>query len=366
MTVMKRENTVLIIEDSSKVGYGGGQKVTECVVGALSGSYQMYLVDFVRESPVRGRLSQCISGYHPLRPNGKIVGNQSSYNLSMIELVTFPGFFIWNIVSLAFWYRSVGRPSTVYCVTKKALLYGIVLKMLWGPRLIYHSHTVSPKNSRLAKLFNQLACRFCDSIIAVSNYVGGEWQCSGKVRVVLNPAADVNAEEIGVRAIGHTVIVGFVGALVPIKGVEKFGRLAAEFNKSQDGRCAFYVYGRNVHKIELPDSLVYKGFVGGEDMYSEMDILMVCSESPESFGMTALEAQCYGVPVIAPDMGAFPEVVIHGRSGFLYDTEGAMGSCLEKLLDAETYRRFSLGAISNSKHFSREEFSKRLRLVFGD
>ena len=46
------------------------------------------------------------------------------------------------------------------------------------------------------------------------------------------------------------------------------------------------------------------------------DLFLLPSET-ESFGLAALEALAAGVPVVASDSGGIPEVVDHGRSGFL-------------------------------------------------
>ena len=46
------------------------------------------------------------------------------------------------------------------------------------------------------------------------------------------------------------------------------------------------------------------------------DLFLLPSET-ESFGLAALEALAAGVPVVASDSGGIPEVVDHGKSGFL-------------------------------------------------
>jgi glycosyltransferase involved in cell wall biosynthesis len=47
-----------------------------------------------------------------------------------------------------------------------------------------------------------------------------------------------------------------------------------------------------------------------------MDTLVLCSET-ESAPLTLLEAMSSGLPVVATNVGGIPEIVEHGRNGYL-------------------------------------------------
>jgi glycosyltransferase involved in cell wall biosynthesis len=49
----------------------------------------------------------------------------------------------------------------------------------------------------------------------------------------------------------------------------------------------------------------------------QADLMLMASHS-ESFGLCALEAMACGVPVLATRVGGLPEVVVHGKTGFLF------------------------------------------------
>jgi glycosyltransferase involved in cell wall biosynthesis len=55
----------------------------------------------------------------------------------------------------------------------------------------------------------------------------------------------------------------------------------------------------------------------------------------EPFGMVMLEAMACGTPVLAFEEGAAPEVVDHGRTGFLCEDDGAMVDALGQLGDLD-------------------------------
>jgi len=61
-------------------------------------------------------------------------------------------------------------------------------------------------------------------------------------------------------------------------------------------------------------------FLGKQESVAELlacaDLALVPSES-EAFGLVALEAMACGVPVIGTDVGGMPEVVPHGKAGYL-------------------------------------------------
>ncbi len=54
------------------------------------------------------------------------------------------------------------------------------------------------------------------------------------------------------------------------------------------------------------------------DLLAQADLLIMAS-AYESFCLAALESMACGVPVIATKVGGLPEVVIHERTGFLYN-----------------------------------------------
>ncbi|MCK5246955.1 glycosyltransferase, partial [Candidatus Bipolaricaulota bacterium] len=78
-----------------------------------------------------------------------------------------------------------------------------------------------------------------------------------------------------------------------------------------------------------------------------------------SFGLVALEAMASGVPVIASDVGGIPEVVEHGRTGFLApasDVDAMAAHAIELLQNGDKHCQFS----AEAKEQARQRFDYRL------
>jgi L-malate glycosyltransferase len=91
-----------------------------------------------------------------------------------------------------------------------------------------------------------------------------------------------------------------------------------------------------------------------ESILPHTDVLLLTSRT-ESFCLAALEAAACGVPTVAPRVGGLPELVIHGRTGFLVepgDEESAAASILAILRDPTVRTRMGGEAMRRARQFS--------------
>ena len=80
------------------------------------------------------------------------------------------------------------------------------------------------------------------------------------------------------------------------------------------------------------------------------DLYLLPSNS-ESFGLSALEAQACGIPVLGYDAGGLPEVVENGRTGFLRpvgDVDGLAEDAIGILGDPVRYAAASRASRSRA------------------
>ncbi|MEE2822951.1 MAG: N-acetyl-alpha-D-glucosaminyl L-malate synthase BshA [Acidobacteriota bacterium] len=110
---------------------------------------------------------------------------------------------------------------------------------------------------------------------------------------------------------------------------------------------------QKVKELNLSDSVV---FLGEQDYVEELmscaDLFILPSEQ-ESFGLAALEAQSFGIPVIGTNVGGLPEVVAQGETGFLLpigDIKGMAEKALDLLESSDRYDTFCKKARARVLH----------------
>ncbi|MDR6998526.1 N-acetyl-alpha-D-glucosaminyl L-malate synthase BshA [Neobacillus niacini] len=103
-----------------------------------------------------------------------------------------------------------------------------------------------------------------------------------------------------------------------------------------------------VRKLGIEDRVLFLGKQESlEELYSISDLMLLLSEK-ESFGLVALEAMACGVPCIGTNVGGMPEVIEHGKTGFiceLGDIEDVSSKAIEILKDVHLHEDFSSRAV---------------------
>ncbi|MGQ9602699.1 MAG: glycosyltransferase family 4 protein [bacterium] len=118
-------------------------------------------------------------------------------------------------------------------------------------------------------------------------------------------------------------------------------------------------------KLGISDYIEFLGFVSEE---TKIELLckahvVVNTSSKEGWGVTVIEANACGTPVIASDVPGLRDAVVDGRTGLLvpYGDIDALSCAMIKVLkDHELRRRISEEAISWAKRFSWDESARAM------
>ena len=112
-------------------------------------------------------------------------------------------------------------------------------------------------------------------------------------------------------------------------------------------------YHEHVEPLIDGKVIEYVGEIGEEqkaDFLSKAAALLFPIDWPEPFGMVAIEAMAFGVPVIGWNQGALPEVIDEGQTGFVVDSVEQAAKAVKKALKLDPAKirrhfekRFSIG-----------------------
>ena len=105
-------------------------------------------------------------------------------------------------------------------------------------------------------------------------------------------------------------------------------------------------------------------------VYRDAAVSVVPSVFPEALGLTSLEAQASGVPVVVSDSGGLPETVAAGKSGLVFDN-GNAGQLAEAVLSivGNDERRRAMGAAARDwvmRTFSWDVIAAELEQVYAE
>jgi glycosyltransferase involved in cell wall biosynthesis len=233
----------------------------------------------------------------------------------------------WHLCEMANLCAAVERSDEFDVIHSHAYLWGIPFQRIARCPMAHTLHVAAYHDSAALWRLSPDA-----RVTALS-----EWQWRGFPS--LTPAAVIPH---GVDETQHTFRPGggayacFLGRFIPGKGVLRAIAaaraldlrllLAGPRNEYYDLRVAPEVDGRGVE---------YVGPVEGADrdaLLGDASVLLYPVEQPEPFGLVLIEAMASGTPVAAHAIGAAPEIVDEGLTGFTVtpngDFEGAVRNAL--------------------------------------
>jgi L-malate glycosyltransferase len=199
------------------------------------------------------------------------------------------------------------------------------------------------------------AIRIAHTVTAVSRFtahlVQKDLNISRPVNVIYN-GVDVNhfTPRTSSRSNTKEVRVLFSGNLTRRKGAHWLPLIA---NQLQKNVCIYYTQGLRVqHNLASNSKLQSIGPVPFKDMvnrYRQMDLLVMPSVR-EGFGLAVAEAMSCGLPVVATNCSAIPELIDEGKGGFLCPV-GDINAFAEKinLLADSPKLRHEMGEYNRAK-----------------
>lgn len=255
---------------------------------------------------------------------------------------------------------AAGTPRLARQMRGMADRLGADLVYINGPRLLpaaavanlrapvlFHAHSylfpgmvrkLAGVSLRRARAWVAGSCRF----------VANPWRpyvSEDRVSVIFNGVAGPARQPRPRGGPGGSPTVGCIGRIAPEKGQREFLKAASIMHRGIP-ECRFLVCGaalfadaaaaRYYQEVRAAAAGLPVEFAGWvEDVYealARLDLLLVPSARHEATTRVILEAYAAGVPVIAFRSGGIPEVVDHGRTGWLADSAEEMARLAAELL----------------------------------
>ncbi|BAQ64521.1 glycosyltransferase family 4 protein [Geminocystis sp. NIES-3709] len=174
-------------------------------------------------------------------------------------------------------------------------------------------------------------------------------------------------------------IIYYVGRMTYEKGVHILLNAAPKILDTLEGKAKFVIIGGGntnyikdlAHNLGIWDRCYFTGFMSDDDL-NLFQTVADCAVFPslyEPFGIVALESFASRVPVIVSDTGGLPEVVRHGQTGIVTQTnnpDSLAWGILEVLLNKDYAQLLVENAYQDlSKRFQWRKLAEQTVGVYG-
>lgn len=299
-------------------------------------------------------------------------------------------FDIWRIIKKY-------NPLIVHTHSSKAGLMGRLAAKLAGTPIIVHTphgHVFfgyfGPFKTKLFIIFEKLASRITDKIVALTNrekkdHILFKIAEEDKFSVIysgieLNILKESSSEEkqnlkkeLGIPE--NSLIVGTAGRLVPVKGPE-FLVKASKYIISKYPDTYFMFTGdgpleqdlkRKALEMGISDNIIFLGW--RDDLVKIISIydIFVLPSLNEGMGRVLVEAMALGKSIIASNVGGIPDLVIHGKNGFLVPPKNPkeLAKYIQVLLeDKDKREKMGLAGKEMAYNFTSERMVEKIANLY--
>ena len=238
------------------------------------------------------------------------------------------------------------KPDIVYAHSSKAGAFARIADIGLNNKVIYNPHgwafnmQQSAKKKEMYKWVEKISAHFCDKIVCISDAEREsalrEKICKpSKLQVIYNgidleeieKAASMSKAQLGIPE--DTFVVGMVGRLSKQKAPDTFVK-AAKLIKEKIPNAFFLMVGDGelrgqieglINQYDLGSSFLITGWVDNPTAYMKiMDIGMLLSRW-EGFGLVLPEYMACGVPIVATNVDAIPNIIKDGVNGMLVNKD---------------------------------------------
>ena len=178
----------------------------------------------------------------------------------------------------------------------------------------------------------KFATRHVSAVVGISNYLlqthlsHGYFKAS-RMRTVIHNSYACDDSLPPREEASSGLRIGYLGRLFETKGIEL---LIDTVLRGTESSAHLIIAGSGAGTYEArlrercdasPSRIIFLGDVPPRTLFEQIDVLVVPSLWHEPFGRVAIEANAWGIPVVASRRGGLPEIVEHAVTGFLFEPD---------------------------------------------
>lgn len=210
---------------------------------------------------------------------------------------------------------------------KTTILWNRMEEYPWPGKVIYYEHGAS-WITKDAKNFFDIPHAILANSHAAKRLLQLKWNVQTPITVIENPLKPTIEPGVAKKA-PHTLRIGYIGRLIPLKGVSLILHAVKELTDvtltiAGDGPEKESLM-KEAARLNIPVTF-FGAIKDVSGFYDSIDLLIVPSIR-EPLGLVAQEAALRGCPVIAAKVDGLPEVVQDQKTGF----------CIEPTLNLKDY-----------------------------
>jgi len=211
------------------------------------------------------------------------------------------------------------------------------------------------------------------TFVAISNSTAGDLEAIGVKNKIYVVQCGIPRIPQMVRAGRQKNLVAYVGRVKKYKSIDHFVKAISMIKNKVEFEAMIVGDGDAIDDLKnlakkLNVEIKFTGFVSEEDKYRIYSSARVVVQPSikEGWGLTAIEAQSCGTPVVCADSPGLREVVQSGKTGFLYtygDIDDLSAKVIELVTNEEIWKRYSIAAKKWASKFSWDNAADKLEKV---
>lgn len=300
------------------------------------------------------------------------------YSFSPNKAVTFLRYFIAQVVSFCIALRYAFSRNTIFYINTILPVGPALAGRLISKRVVYHYHENAFAKGFFYKTLSWVMQRLASHIICVSDYQASFLKRKTDISTIPNALKNNFLAKLTPNpeaAFGRENIL-MIASLKEYKGTKEFVELARRlplYNFTlvvNDTQNAIDKYFRNCNITK--NLIIYPRQECVVEFYNRASIVLNLSKKEqfiETFGMTVLEAQAAGLPVIVPTVGGIAELVEDSINGYkidVADLDRIEGVVCKLLTNKDLYIRMAEHSLATSIKFNEYTMTDKItRILHG-